>query len=103
MSDNNKAKKPKAIDEIVVCAACRVYGVVFCGARHWDKVMGKQLDAMSSEYRETMPRNEEQGFINQFGEFLTREEAMKIVKENGQPFDEDRNGDDKELYSEGLY
>jgi hypothetical protein len=103
MSDywkDNNIKKPQ---EIVVCAACRVYGVVFCGARHWDKVMGKQLDAMSSEYRETMPRNEEQGFINQFGEFLTREEAMRIVKENGQPFDKDRNGDDKELYSEGLY
>lgn len=89
--------------EIVVCAACRVYGVVLCGARHWDKVMRRQFALVSDEHKKTMPRNEEQGFINQFGEFLSREEAMRVVKESGQPFDIDRNVGDISLCSEGLY
>ena len=46
----------------------------------------------------------EQGFIDQWGRFYTRREAMKIVLENGQRFDKDRNGGNGEdLYSEGLY
>jgi hypothetical protein len=48
-------------------------------------------------------RNGEQGFINQFGDFLTREEAMQIVKQNGQPFDIGSNRGDSVLFSEGLY
>jgi len=47
--------------------------------------------------------NCEQGFINQFGDFLTREEALTIVQENGQRFNAERNGSTTELFSEGLY
>ena len=47
----------------------------------------------------------EQGFINQFGEFLTREQAMIDAKASGQPLDMERGcgGDEHTLYSEGLY
>ncbi len=91
----NGIEKPP---QIVVCAANRIGDVVLCGARHWDKVMRAQLFAMGMK-----GGGEEQGFIDQFGDFLTRKEAMEIVKKNGQPFDKERNGGDVYLFSEGLY
>ena len=98
MSDywkENGIEKPQAI---VVCAANRKDGVIFCGARHCDAVMRKQAEAAGIKLTSA-----EQGFINQFGEFLTREEAIKVVKESGQPFDIKRNNGDSCLFSEGLY
>lgn len=97
--EDNNIEKPQ---EIIVCAA-NLYksGLILCGARHWDKIMISQADCIDKEHRMGIP---EQGFINQFGEFKTRIEAMEIVKQNGQPFNKERNGGSgKELYSEGLY
>lgn len=98
--EKNNLVKPQ---QVVVCAANRLEdGTILCGARHWDKVMCKQADMMGLS--EEKPIRCEQGFINQFGEFLTRKESMQVVKENGQPFNKKRNGNqDIELYSEGLY
>lgn len=66
----------------VVCAANRIDGVIVCGARHFDTVMHGVLEAMN------MPRDKrgymEQGFIDQFGLFLTREEAYVLASEKGQ-------------------
>ena len=47
----------------------------------------------------------EQGFIDQFGDFYNRQEAMQIAKEAAQDIDIERGcgGNDKKLYSEGLY
>lgn len=83
----------------IVCAACKLpSGVILAGARHWDEIMCAQADAMGER-----GGNEEQGFIDQFGTFHSREEAMRIVLENGQPFNKERNVGDKVLFSEGLY
>lgn len=99
MSDywkDNNIKKPQ---QIVVCAACKQGETIICGARHFDRVMHTQIDKMDVRWASA-----EQGFIDQFGLFLTREDAMQIVKDNGQPFNLERNGgSDIELYSEGLY
>ena len=84
--------------EVIVCAANYKDGIIFCGARHCDKVMRYQAAAAN-----TTLRNCRQGFINQFGEFRTREEALAIVLYNKQPFDAKRNGSTTELFSEGLY
>jgi hypothetical protein len=58
-------------DRRVVCAACRdPEGRIVTGARHFDAVMMEQIK------RSTKPeawRAGEQGFIDQFGAFLTRE------------------------------
>lgn len=88
--------------EIIVCAANRrPDGLIVCGARHWDPIMRKVADNLDGE--ESGGRWE-QGFINQFGEFRNREDAMKVVLNNNQPFNKDRNGGSGiELYSEGLY
>lgn len=91
----NGIEKPQ---QIVVCAANRKEGIIFCGARHCDSVMRSQ-----SQARNMKLTNCEQGFINQFGEFLTRKEAFKIVQENNQHFNAERNGSKTELFSEGLY
>ena len=98
------------IQQVVVCAAILVKlneqykegYVTLCGARHWDEVMRLQAKVMSLVKKDLV--GAEQGFIDQFGTFLTREEAMILVKKSGQPFDIDRNGGSmKTLYSEGLY
>ena len=98
MSDywtDNGLVKPQ---QVVVCAAIKVGDVIFCGARHCDSVMRGQAKAMGV----SLARGR-QGFIDQFGDFLTRKEAMEIVKKNGQPFNIERNVGDINLFSEGLY
>ena len=101
MSDywkDNNIKKPQ---QIIVGAAVKLNDTMICGARHFDKVMNAQIARLPLKLKWSLA---EQGFINQFGEFIARDKAMDIVKKNGQPFDIERNGgSDKELYSEGLY
>lgn len=88
----------------VVCAACKFVArngtsIILLGVRHWDVLM-------SSSYRQINVESvrEVQGFVDNRGAFLTRTEAMELVKTNGQPFDVSRNGNqDIELYSQGLY
>lgn len=101
---DNGIEKPQSI---VVCAACRMDGVIYLGARHWDNPMRAMYiyanrEAVTGKAK-TIMREDEQGFINQFGEFLTRVEALAVVKASGQPFNPERNGSTTELFSEGLY
>jgi len=101
--EENNIPKPL---QIIVCAACRIdtngegEDIILCSARHWDNVMRIQARAMG--YLDHAPAAE-QGFIDQFGGFLSRERALTIVKRNGQKFDARRNGSKLDLYSEGLY
>lgn len=83
----------------VVCAACRhADGAIICGARHFDRVMRMQMG--ESDWRAA-----EQGFIDQHGTFMSREEAWKAATEAGQILrrvgGDDANGGT--LYSENLY
>lgn len=73
-NDNNIVKPQQRI----VCAACKLDEVIVCSARHFDPRMHAQCDMMPDELRWARA---EQGFINQFGEFLNRKEAMQVVKE----------------------
>jgi hypothetical protein len=94
-------KQPKVT---VVCAACRCpdKGTIFVGPRHFDETMWQVIKLVLDQGYN--PAVFEQGFIDQRGNFLTREEAMRVVRENGQPFNAERNsGSGDELYSEGLY
>lgn len=93
----NNLVKPKSF---VVCAANRYKetGRIICGPRHWD-------DTMRQQKLETEDFGGwDQGFVNQFGEFLTREEAWVIAKENNQIKRWAYEGQpDGCLYSENLY
>lgn len=89
----------------IICAANIIEyegkEILLIGARHFDAQMRLQLLNMglkSPEYKRG-----ESGFIDQFGYFHNRKEALKIVLENGQPFNPKRNGSEEELFSEGLY
>ena len=88
----------------IVAAACQVQLedgtiITLVGARHWDHVMNTQF-----KYTGGVPLHDKQGFIDQFGTYLTREESLDIVLASGQPFDAKRNGvPADQLFSEGLY
>lgn len=70
------------VSQRIVCAALKNKrtGKVICSARHFDKVMLDAID-MSPDYRDA-----DQGFIDQFGTWLTREEARVIAEREGQIF-----------------
>lgn len=87
----------------VVCSAVQYpYGIMLVGPRHFDAVMRDQY------YRfftlGTAPGAEAgvQGFLDQHGEFMTREEAHKVATEAGQIIRR-CGGDDGRLFSENLY
>jgi len=84
----------------IVCAAVRHKrsGLIVCGARHFDKIMRLQIKATKYENW----ADADQGFIDQRGTYLNREEAWKLAHENGQIIRR-FPADDGTLYSENLY
>lgn len=92
----------------VVCAANRYGYFILLGARHWDETMHRQKEAMDLQYINS--ERFEEGFINTWGEFLTREEAWLVAGNNNQIFRfvgsqlaTDVGIDGTKLYSENLY
>ena len=87
------------MEQRIVCAAIKNdYGSIICGPRHWDMTMRKQLELSGERF----PASSEQGFVDQHGNFLSRQEALKIAKANGQIIRR-CGGDDTGLFSENLY
>lgn len=84
----------------VVCAAIKnTDGSIICGARHYDLIMRKAIN------RDPLPESWfhcEQGFIDNFGQFLDRKEAYVLAKEMNQ-IRRRCGGDDGTLFSENLY
>lgn len=105
MSDIDWEERKK-IHQVVVCAACRQGDLIIAGARHFDTVMNGQLRVLKSTGWES-EGHWEQGFINQFGDFLTREEAWNIAVSQRQIWRFVGNQKSlyvqDELYSENLY
>jgi len=91
-------------DPWIVCAANRFDDIIVCGARHYDSAMMSSIDR-HREHGLCLKYECEQGFIDQFGKFYTREEAWKIAEKNGQI--KRRVGGDTinggKLFSENLY
>jgi len=96
------------MDVRIVCAANRVvfddgYEAVLIGARHWDRRMSEQANEYIKAHGKCKhnDRRSDQGFIDQFGNYHTREEAWIIAEKNGQII---RNVSKAGvLYSENLY
>ena len=96
MSNNTSTAKLKRI----VCAAVRNReGLIICGARHNDVVMRQQMNSSKSNWNKGIV---EQGFIDTWGNFLTREQAWSNATENNQILRR-CGGDEGRLYSENLY
>jgi hypothetical protein len=70
----------------VVAAACKYGDILFCGARHFDSVMRTQMKHFREEKElELIKRGEvKEGFIDQFGVFMDRQEAWNVAWEAGQ-------------------
>ena len=65
----------------IVCAAIRFNDHIVCGPRHWDTTMRKMVDLLKDH---EFWGKAEQGFIDQFGRFYNREEAMQVARQNNQ-------------------
>lgn len=93
----------------IVCAANRfelkVGGfIVVPGARHYSPDMASVIDLIEDQLSTRFVAGEEQGFIDQWGEYHNRQDALVIathagqintVREKGAPYDT--------LFSEDLY
>lgn len=96
---------PETVKPVIVCAANRYGKIVVLGVRHFHPTMLNQMQLFRPEVLKAMKDDKcEQGFVDQFGRFYSRKQAMDLVKSTGQKIDLNRNGGDgSELYSEGLY
>lgn len=94
----------------VVCAANRdKSGAIILGARHWDDQMHRSFSLWASATNHITKdmRFMEQGFIDQWGNFMTRIEAWIVAESAGQIIhrvDGDMSSDGVgKLFSENLY
>lgn len=90
------------MEQRVVCAAIRVGEDVICGPRHFDTVMRKTIDSNDKYSKMKWWVGAEEGFVDQYGAFLSREEAF-IVATDANQIIRRVGGDDKKLFSENLY
>ena len=92
----------------VVCAAVRDNsdGLIICGPRHFDSAMHQVIGLLDDVSIAGVPprqwENTEQGFVDQFGVFMTREEAWAVASAANQIYRR-CGGDGEKLYSENLY
>lgn len=83
----------------VVCAAIRsANGHLILGVRHYDLLMIKTLDNTKDPDEFLHRIGDDQGFIDNLGQYLTREEAYEVAAAAGQLTPNLRC-----LYSEDLY
>ena len=87
----------------IVCAAIRKNDRIMCGPRHYDHIMRKQIAASEGQlwWKSSIDNGiVDQGFIDQYGNYLTRDEAFALAKINNQIV---RDEFHTQLYSEMLY
>jgi hypothetical protein len=90
----------------VVCAAVKFdTGLVITGARHWDSVMRNIVEFGFGGFSKFRDYHTEvsQGFIDQYGEYMTRTEAAYIVNANNQHLRAVNPETITGLFSEDLY
>lgn len=91
----------------VVCAAIRAAdGELLLGIRHYSKDMRRQIEMRIDGHKFKHRHDEDQGFVDQWGEWISRMDAFSLAKENNQivrPEGVGQGLDGMKLYSEGLY
>lgn len=84
----------------IVCAANKLPdGTVILSVRHFDKWMAAIYDRIDPQEK-LVPGEEIQGFVDNKGNFLTREQAYEVALKSGQCF---KHPYKTELFSEDLY
>lgn len=92
----------------IVCAAIRAAdGEVLLGIRHYSMDMHRQIEQRKDGKKFTHRHDEDQGFVDQWGVYMTRTEAFLVAQAAGQPINVGACGQRLDagtaLYSEGLY
>lgn len=91
----------------IVCAAIRAAdGEVLLGIRHYSADMHRQIEQRRDGVKFTHRLDGDQGFVDQHGVYLSREESYPIAFAAGQIVRPEACGeglDGSKLYSEGLY
>lgn len=94
--------KDQARLQRVVCAAARIdINRIIVSPRHHDALFRATVDMLPEADRDEW-KFAEQGFVDQFGNFLTREEAREIAVRHNQIIHR-CGGDEVKLYTENLY
>jgi len=75
---------------VVSMAACIVDGHLIVGNRHFCPIMRNTINSLGIKYS---PREGDQGFVDQWGVYMSREEAWVVAKAAGQI---------KEVFQEGV-
>lgn len=86
----------RLIERQVVCAANRYGDLIVLGVRHHCPIMNNTLDLLGID-----GFTKEQGFVDQWGNYMDRVEALEVLEANGRFIRDDDFMD--ELYSENLY
>lgn len=95
---NNSLSEPR-----IVCAAIRSRkGHIITSARHYDTNMHRLISLMKDPEDFHHMYADNQGFVDQHGNYYTREEAWEIAEKNGQII-RDIPASKGKLYSENLY
>ena len=91
----------------IVCAAIRASdGTLLLGIRHRSADMKMQQAMRVDGHKFNGLLDEHEGFVDQYGQWLSREEAYQVAEANGQLLYPERCGmglEGPRLYSEGLY
>lgn len=87
----------------VVCAAIRAEnGDFILGVRHYDEVMGKQIDARPDGEKFMNRTGGDQGFVDNYGVYMIRRQAYDVALKAGQIIRPECVGGEG-LFSEALY
>lgn len=92
----------------IVCAAYRFFKsgleYIAIGPRHGDHVMRLHMELICNVLGEKPGvMDVDQGFIDQWGNFIDREEAFLIALKQNQILEKSGNTNSLELFSEDLY
>lgn len=88
----------------VVCAAVRASnGDVIVGVRHYSEDMHRQIHWRKDGERFKNRQGDDQGFVNTWGEYLTREQAYLVAIHNNQILRNTPFTNEGKLDSEALY
>lgn len=91
----------------VVCAAIRAAdGELLLGIRHYSRDMHRQMEQRMDGAKFNNRLDEDQGFVDQDGVFMSREEAYQVADKGLQirwPSACGMGLNGPKLYSEGLY
>ena len=104
--DPEKYVQQRETNRIVVCAANMHGGVIVLAPRHFDATMHDQISKLEEGFAPTCSSFWEEGFIDQKGVFMDREEAYQVALAAGQinlHRPKSGNPDSPVLYSEDLY